>query len=252
MAYNNNAFCWHGVVSTNVETAKSFYGDVLGWTAETTTMGDEEATMFAAADGITRAHARLPGMEGEPSHWDNYLRVADVDASTAASTGNGGSVLVPPTTIPAGRFSVVTSPSGAAICLFHEADEATATNAPGGEGSIHWVELHSTDLDADLAWLGATFGFTTETMAMPTGDYFLIKDGDEMRGGAMKQAHEGAPSMWLTWIELAGVDAAVERASAAGGNVLAPAFDVPTVGRMAILADPTGGVFGVITPAPRE
>jgi uncharacterized protein len=248
MAYNNNAFCWHGVVSTDVETAKSFYGDVLGWTAQTMTMGEDEATMFAAPDGVTRAHARLPGMDGEPSHWDNYLRVDDVDASTAASAANGGSVLVPATDIPPGRFSVVTSPSGAAFCLFHEADES-ATNAPDGEGSIHWVELHSTSLDADLVWLKATFGFEFETMEMPQGAYHVLKSDGEMRGGATAQANEGAPSMWLTWIQLAGVDAAVERASAAGGNVLAPAFDVPEIGRMAILADPTGGVFGVITPA---
>ena len=33
-----------------------------------------------------------------------------------------------------------------------------------------------------------------------------------------------------------------------GGKVIAPAFDVPNVGRMGIIADPTGGVIGVLTP----
>ena len=248
MAYNTNAFCWHGVVSTDVAKATSFYPDVLGWTAESVPMGDEEAIMFAAQDGIPRAHTREPGMEGEPSHWDNYLRVDDVDASTTAAVAHGGSLLVPGTDIPPGRFSVVTSPSGAAICLFHEADEAGSNNAPGGDGAIHWVELHSTDLDTDLAWLKATFGFEIDEMPMPQGPYHLLMADGQMRGGATSQQHEGAPSMWLTWIQQSSVDSTVERAAAAGGNVIAPPFDVPTVGRMAILQDPAGGVFGVITP----
>jgi predicted enzyme related to lactoylglutathione lyase len=142
----------------------------------------------------------------------------------------------------------VASPSGATFSLFREGD-GDAGDQGQGEGSVHWTELHSTDLDADLDWLRKSFDYSTETMEMPNGPYTILKVGDEMAGGVMKQEHEGAPSMWLTWIKLAEVDAAIERADANGGKVLAPAFDVPNIGRMGILADPSGGVFGVITPA---
>ena len=151
MAYNNLEFCWHGVISTDTEKAKSFYAAALPWTVQTVPMGDSDATMFAA-NNIPRAHLMAPPMEGVPSHWDNYLRVEDVDASTAAAVANGGKLIVPGTDIPPGRFSVVASPSGAMISLFHEADP-TSANAPAGPGSVHWVELHSTNLEADLAWL---------------------------------------------------------------------------------------------------
>jgi len=108
-------------------------------------------------------------MEGEPPHWSNNLRVEDVDASVQGCVANGGTLLVLGTDIPRGRFAGVTSPSGAMVSLFHEADLDTATNHPGGSGSVRWTELHSTDLDADLAWLEAVFGFNIGNMPMPGG-----------------------------------------------------------------------------------
>lgn len=247
MAYNSNQFCWHGVISTRPEEAARFYSKVLDWQIATIPMGDENATFFQAA-GVSRAHIMAPPMEGVPSHWDNYLRVDDVDAATAAAVANGGSVVVRGMDIPPGRFSVVASPSGAAFSLFHEADPASSEHAPDGVGSIHWVELHSTNLAPDIAWLKATFGFEIDTMQMPNGDYFVLKSDGEMCGGATKQENPGAPSMWLTWVSVADVDGTVSTASEAGGQVFVPPFDVPGVGRMSVLADPTGGVFGVITP----
>jgi len=118
MAYQTNRFCWHGIVSTDTEKAAAFYPAVLGWTAMTVPMGEHNATLFAA-NGVPLAHYMAPPMEGVPSYWDNYIRVDDVDASTTAAVANGGQQLVPPTDIPVGRFSVVTSPSGAIICLLH-------------------------------------------------------------------------------------------------------------------------------------
>jgi len=248
MAYANNAFCWHGVVSTDINKATAFYREVIGWSVLKTPMGEEEATLFAASD-IPRAHVMAPPMEGVPSHWDNYLRVDDVDARAAAAVAKGGRLVVPPTDIPVGRFSVVASPSGAHLSLFHEKDEATAQNAPAGHGSIHWVELHSKDIEADLAWLKLALDIEHETVPMPAGDYFILKSGSTQIGGATVGMKEEAPAMWLAWIQVDDVDACVERVGNHGGNTLSPTMDVQGVGRMAVVQDNTGGVFGVITPA---
>ncbi len=249
MAYTNNAFCWHGIVTTDIEKAKTFYSEVLGWSVQTMQMGDEEAIMFSVG-GIPRAHLRGPNMPGEPPHWDNYLRVEDVDASTALCVTNGGRQIVPPTDIPPGRFSVIAGPSGAILSLFHEVDPENSTNPPSGNGTIHWVELQSTDIDADRAWLTSSFGFEMGEMPMPQGGtYYLLKDGEEMRGGACPAFQEGAPSHWLTWVEIDDVDAAAARVKQFGGQTFTDIMDMPNVGRMVVVADSTGGVFGIITPA---
>jgi len=248
MAYVNNKFCWHGIITTDVDKAKAFYGEVIGWGIQDMVMGDETATMVTAAD-IPRAHIMTAPMPGVPPHLSSYLRVADVDAGTAAAVANGGQVVAPPMDIPPGRFSVVSSPSGGVFCLFHEADEATAQNPPAGEGAIHWVELHSTDITADVAWLKASFGFSTSEMSMPQGGtYFLLNDGDTQIGGAMQGMNPEAPSHWLVWVNVSDVDACIERVKNHGGRSFNEPMDMPGVGRMAVVADNAGAVFGVITP----
>ncbi len=60
---------------------------------------------------------------------------------------------------------------------------------------------------------------------------------------------EGTPNFWLAYFAVEDTDATVARAEELGGAVAAPAFDVPGVGRMAVLTDPQGAVFAVIQPS---
>ena len=121
-------------------------------------------------------------------------------------------------------MSIVTSPSGAVLCLFHERDEAEAEPPPGGPGSRHWTELHSLDVDADVAWLTAAFGFDVEAMAIEGGGtYHVLKAGGQPRAARLDGPFDG------------------------GARLTGPS-DWPGVGRMAMLHDPTGAVFGVIRP----
>ena len=90
MAYTNNKFCWHGVITTDMDAAKAFYTETVGFGIQEVPMGDETATMLTAADGGARAHIMLSPMEGVPPHISSYLRVEDVDAGLAAAVENGG------------------------------------------------------------------------------------------------------------------------------------------------------------------
>ena len=250
MPYKNQKFCWFGIISTDVDRAKAFYTETLGWKSMVMTMGGTEATIFLANE-VPIAHLASPAMSGVPSHWNNYFRVKDVDATAKAAKEHGGDIAFPPTDIPPGRFSIVTSPSGAALSLFHEADPSSE-NAPDGEGSICWTELHSTDMQADLKWLSDALGIESESTPMPDGEYYMLKGENGPAGGAMKQRVEGAPAFWLSWVAVADVDETLERITRHGGRGLTPIFEDPKVGRMAVVADPTGGPFGIIKLAKRD
>lgn len=249
MAFDTHRFCWHGIISTDPEKAGAFYTESVGWQLQSAPMGEEQATMFAAVDGAPRAHVMAPPMPGVPSHWQSYLRVEDVDAATRKAVDNGGRQVVPPTDIPVGRFSTVTSPSGAAFSLFRESDPASTNADTRSPGSVHWTELHSTDPEADLAWLVATFGFDLEEMPVPDGVYTVLKTGPEQAaGGVVKSFMRGAPSMWLSWVVVDDVDATLERVRRCGGQVFGEPMDMQGIGRMCVVADSTGAAFGVITP----
>jgi uncharacterized protein len=56
--------------------------------------------------------------EGVPPHWLVMFTVADADAAAALVSDRGGTVTVPPTGVPTGRFAAMADPHGAAFGLF--------------------------------------------------------------------------------------------------------------------------------------
>jgi len=52
-----------------------------------------------------------------PAHWLVYFATDDCDATVDKASGNGATVMVPPTDIPPGRFSVMLDPTGAAFAV---------------------------------------------------------------------------------------------------------------------------------------
>jgi uncharacterized protein len=52
----------------------------------------------------------------------------------------------------------------------------------------------------------------------------------------------------MSYLAVDDVDARVKKAIAAGAKLMKPAFDVPNVGRIAILTEPGGAGVGWMTP----
>ena len=120
-------------------------------------------------------------------------------------------------------------------------------------GEIHWSELMTNDVAAARAFFESVAGWTVE--AFPMGDgppYSVCMAGGKPVAGIMDMAGSDfadTPPRWMTYIHVADADAACERAAAGGGKVHQSCFDVPQVGRIAIIEDPTGALVGVIAPA---
>jgi predicted enzyme related to lactoylglutathione lyase len=55
-------------------------------------------------------------------------------------------------------------------------------------------------------------------------------------------------SHWRSFVSVSSADDASAKALILGGSVLVPSWDVPEAGRMALLQDPAGAVFGVWEP----
>ncbi len=119
-------------------------------------------------------------------------------------------------------------------------------------GTFYWNELMTRDAEKAKAFYGATLNWTFEAMAMPEGGtYWLGKVGDKPVGGIFAMdgpEFEGVPEHWFAYIAVDDVDASIAQAEAAGGT-LRRVFDVPNVGRIAILQDANGAGIGWMTPA---
>jgi predicted enzyme related to lactoylglutathione lyase len=60
---------------------------------------------------------------------------------------------------------------------------------------------------------------------------------------------DGVPECWMAYLAVDDVDARVKKAVAAGAKLMRPIWDVPGVGRIAILTEPGGAGVGWMTPA---
>jgi len=116
-------------------------------------------------------------------------------------------------------------------------------------GMFSWSELYAGSGDSMKRFYSAVLGWKYDDMPMPNGAYPVIKAGDSGIGGVVA-AGDGIKG-WVPYVTVDDVEAAVAKATKAGGKVVSPAMDIPTVGRMATLADPEGTVFAVIKYAPR-
>ncbi len=120
-------------------------------------------------------------------------------------------------------------------------------------GTFHWNELVTDNVERAKKFYGAVVGWESEEMPMPDGKYTIVKSKGKPVGGIMNKSDipmlKNAPSHWGAYIQVDNVDAAVGKVAGAGGKVVRPCFDVPGVGRIAIIQDPTGGVVGIMTPA---
>ncbi len=118
-------------------------------------------------------------------------------------------------------------------------------------GEIGWTELMTTDVEGATKFYTEVFGWTAEKMPMPTGDYIILKFGDEKVGGIMARPDElkDVPPHWCSYVTVEDVDAAIKSIEEQGGKICHPPIDIPQVGRFAHFVDPQGGVLAAITYA---
>lgn len=114
-------------------------------------------------------------------------------------------------------------------------------------GTIHWTELSTPNTQAALDWAAAQFGWVYSEMPMDGGGtYYLANVGDTPAAGIMAPPPSCPEQpMWTTYVAVDDVDATAKAAP----TVLNEPFDIPNVGRIAMILDGGGAPLGIMTPA---
>lgn len=121
------------------------------------------------------------------------------------------------------------------------------------QGRFVWFDLMTSDMDAAIRFYAETIGWK----AVPwkedaTAPYTMFQVSDRGIGGVMPLTDEmkahNVPPHWIGSVLVNDVDAIASKTTELGGSVLRPAWDIPTVGRIAVLADPQGAAFMVFCP----
>ncbi len=98
----------------------------------------------------------------------------------------------------------------------------------------------------------STIGWSFEAMPMPDGGTYWIAmmNGKGVAGifPARSPEYDGVPEGWMSYLAVDDVDKRVAKALKAGAKLMKPIFDVPDVGRIAVLREPGGAGVGWMTP----
>ncbi len=255
-AYAHGTPCWTDVTSTDLPRAVEFYTALFGWDAEVAEEPEAGGYTMFRLDGKNVAAGSPPQEEGIPSHWTTYIASDDVDATAAKVREAGGTVLVDPFDVfDAGRMTIAQDPPGAVFGVWQAGRHIGAERA-NDPGTMNWNECQTWDAEAAGSFYEAVFG--VEVKEFPTAEgrppYHVIHvDGRGVAGiFELDENMRDVPPNWGTIFAVANTDETVAKAQELGGTALMPGMDLPEIGRLAVLQDPTGAVFQVLQPPPES
>jgi uncharacterized protein len=120
-------------------------------------------------------------------------------------------------------------------------------------GTFCWVELGTTDGEAAKKFYTQLFNWDyTDNPVGPSGVYTILKQNGKDVGALYKMPEEmtanGVPPHWMSYISVANADETAAKAKSLGATLMKEPFDVFTMGRMAVIQDPTGAMFALWQP----
>jgi predicted enzyme related to lactoylglutathione lyase len=245
---------WIDLSTSDPEGARSFYGQLFGWTADAPNPEFGGYFMFNHA-GAPVAGCMDSGAGGAPDAerteaWSVYLASDDIEKTLAAVTAEGGTVVVPAMPVGgAGTMAYVTDPGGAGIGVW-QPDEFIGFTTYAETGAPGWWELLTKEYAKAIPFYRDVFHWDTATMGDSDAFRYTVQMVGELQSAGVMDASTwlgGTPSHWSVYFAVDDADAALDRAVELGGSVQAPAQDTP-YGRLATAADPTGAQFKLLGP----
>ncbi|MEU9105965.1 VOC family protein [Streptomyces xanthophaeus] len=254
--YTEGAPCWVDAMFSDVEGAKSFYAEVLGWTfGESATEFGSYTQAYSDGKAVAAVVPPMPGTDA-PSQWCLYFASRDAVATAEKIKAAGGDLLMEPMQVGSfGSMAIAKEPSGAVFGVWQPGDHK-GFEKMGEPGSYAWAEVFTREPDKADAFLSKVFAY--ESQQMDTGDdpetagmdfkVFSLDGKENPVLGRMRMGEEfppQVPSYIQIYFSVPDCDEAVAKAKKLGGTLLFGPMDSP-FGRFAAATDQQGAAFAVI------
>ncbi|NEC68381.1 VOC family protein [Streptomyces sp. SID9727] len=237
--------CWVSLTTHDLRAARAFYGRVLGWEFQDSSLGDD----FVRARARGRAVAGIgtcPGTGGPPPAWIPYFAVPDADGTADRVRERGATLAVGPLPLGEGRAAIAADREGAAFGFW----EGPAPVWADGPRAPARVDLQSRHAFEAAIFYAEVFGWARPPSRCGVEyaqDRVLVRAGGHtvvtLRGGGVENAPDPrVRARWVVDFPVPDSTRAAEAAVAAGGEAT-PVDGVP--GTAFELRDPEGALFTV-------
>jgi uncharacterized protein len=109
------------------------------------------------------------------------------------------------------------------------------------------LELSTSDTGKAKEFYTKLFGWTFTDNDMGNGMIYSTFKPDNGPGGGL-YSMPGAPTAWLAYVGVDEINAATKKATSLGAKVVLGPQEVPNIGWMTILTDPTGATIALWQP----
>lgn len=262
--YPHGVTCWIDTEQPDPQAASRFYGGLFGWTlTDAVPAGAPGSYLIATLDGQD-VGAIGPTSAGAAA-WNTYVAVDDADATAAAVTAAGGTVVSSPSDAgPGGRAATCADPAGAGFRLWQARRRlgAQVTNTPG---AWNFSDLHTPDRDAAMTFYTPIFGWRAVDLEHGAGTMLHVPGyGDHLAAtvdpgiyerqaaappgfadviGGLAITGPGEPARWHVTFTVADRDDSAATAERLGARIVTSSDDLWT--KNALVRDPQGAEFTV-------
>ena len=241
-SYDPGTFSYAELATSDAAAAQAFYTSVFGWTYDSIPMGDDLPPYHPIRLDGKQVGALFES--DQPPHWNSYVTVASAADASARAAELGASVVMEPFDVMGlGEMAVIADPSGAVLSLW-EAKQHIGAEFVNAPGALAWNDLITPDPETAERFYGDLFGWTFQEMP-GSGGYRVITNGERSNGGVFPNPDVPQPA-WLPYFGIEDIDGLLAELDGLGGRLFNGPVEVPA-GRFAVLADPQGAMFAVLT-----
>ena len=241
---------WVDLSSSDPAGSREFYSKLFGWDVEVSPDPQFGGYAMAKIAGKDVAGIGPTQSPEQPTAWAVHIGTADAEELAQRVRAAGGTVVAPPFPVgEEGRLAVFQDTIGAYISAWQPIQMSGFHR--GEPNTFGWAELNARGREAALPFYQKVFGWTARTSEMGEGapPYTEFLVNGESIAGAIEMAPmvpAEVPSFWMVYFSVTSVADMLTKAVAGGAEVMMGPTDYPG-GRFAVLRDPQGATFGLLT-----
>ncbi len=241
-------FVWYDLFTHDLQSTRTFYQGLFGWTF-TDTSPSSPRVKIINRHGVPIANA----VEIDPikknineSEWLGYISVPDVDKAVERVKRQNGTLYKKPKDLPnRGRIAIAIDGEGAIFGLVHSL-EGDPPDSDDIENSFIGSELWITDLNRAILFYGALAGYELNIVDIGQDrKYHFLQCSNIPRAGVVEILWDDIKPNWIPYIAVKDILETIDKVEALGGRLLIRPPKERRDNPLAIIADPSGAVFGI-------
>jgi predicted enzyme related to lactoylglutathione lyase len=256
-----SAFAWMVINTSDPAGAEAFYGRLFNWATRESPIGSLLTTQTGAPIGSLLDHRQNTFARKEPVNWLPFARVNDVEAAARRTIELGGKVWLEPYDVGVARVALIRGATREVIGLWQTPSSASGAAVIADSEALGWFELVTPEPERASAFYRSLLGWRIGD----EGGYRFVGNSSGHFGGIVKlegdwedyafmralgRAHGGklnVPPHWMVFFSVEDCEAVVDEAEALGAFVMSRPEPLHTVGTFAVLRDPQGVYFSILS-----